>query len=325
MTRPTRTSRYCIGIDLGGTYVKFVLLDEKTQASGIFQLETPQGRDGVVAQMINGARKLLVDQGVSHDQVVGVGIGSPGPLDIETGTLISLANLPGLENLPIRDVVSAGLDLPAVLENDANAAAYGEFLCGSGKGTRHMVLLTLGTGVGSGIIIDGKLLHGAHGIGGELGHMIVEPSGQLCGCGQVGCLECYGSAVNVAQIAADRIEKDGRTGLLAAVLKQTGSITSQEICETAAAGDEFAKEIWSEAVRHIALACVSISRIFDPDKIIIGGGMAKSGDFLLKPVSRQFNKLHWRLTDVKTKIRLAKLGNDAGAIGAAGVAWSAFG
>lgn len=317
--------KYCIGIDLGGTYVKFCLLDDQTQPSETIQLRTPKAPDDVVHQMVHGARELMAVNGVNDEDVVAVGIGSPGPLDFETGSIISLSNLPGLDGLPIRDRVSEGLAKPAVLENDANAAAYGEYLCGAGKGSRDMVLLTLGTGLGSGIIIDGKLLHGAHFLGGEIGHMIVEPNGEMCGCKQRGCLERYCSATYIAERATREIRQDNREGLLAAKLKQSGKIDSKDILAAARAGDKFAAEVWDRGAYYLATGCVNICRIFDPDEIVLGGGMANAGDQLMKPLMDHFKKLHWSLTDIHTKIDLTRLGNDAGAIGAAGVAWSTFG
>ena len=206
------SAKYCVGIDFGGTNTKFCLLDGRSRPAGIFQLRTARSRQDIVDQMVNGVRKAMADQAVPADQVLGVGIGSPGPLDLAKGTILATPNIPGLENLPIRDLVSAGLGLPCVLENDANAAAYGEYICGAGREARDMVLLTLGTGIGSGIVIDGKVLHGSHNIGAELGHMLVEPNGEPCGCGQRGCLERYCSATYLAQRATRLIREEAGKG-----------------------------------------------------------------------------------------------------------------
>jgi len=317
--------KYCIGIDLGGTYVKFGLLDDRRRPGETFQLRTAENGDDIARQMIHGARKLMSDNDLGDRDVVGVGIGSPAPLNLKEGIVIRLANLPGIKDFPIRDRVAQGLGLPAVLENDANVAAYGEYLCGAGRAAADIVLLTLGTGLGSGIIIDGRILHGAHELGGEIGHMIVQPGGERCGCGQLGCLERYGSASYIALRASRMIEQDGRRGLLAATFKQKGAIDARDIAEAAAAGDELAVEVWDRCAYYLAVGCVSICRIFDPDRIILGGGMAKAGERLLEPVREHFRKLHWSLTDIRTDIELAALGNDAGVIGAAGVAWTNFG
>ena len=318
-------AKYCIGIDLGGTYVKFGLLDDQRQPSEIFQLRTPAGAKDVIRQMVHGARTLMAENDLVDSDIVGVGIGSPGPLNVRDGMIIAMPNIPGMDNCPIRDRVSDGLGLPAVLENDANAAAYGEFLCGAGQDVRSVVLLTLGTGVGSGIITDGRILHGAHDIGGEMGHMIVQPGGEPCGCGQRGCLESYSSASNVARRARRRIEQEGGTGVLAAVLKQKGEIDAKDVEQAALAGDELAAAVWDDCARYLAVACVNICRALDPDSIILGGGMIKAGEALLAPLREHFGRMHWRLTPPRTRIEPARLGNDAGVIGAAGVAWERFG
>ena len=318
-------AKYCIGIDLGGTYVKFGLLDERHRLVEVRQLRTPQGAEAVIEQMACGARQLIDEHGLAGRDVLGVGIGSPGPLDLDRGIIIAMPNISGMENTPIRDRVAEKLSLPAVLDNDANCAAFGEHLCGGGRDGRDMVLLTLGTGVGSGIIVDGKVLHGAHGVAGEIGHIMVDPGGEQCGCGQRGCLERYCSATFIARWATRLIESEGRDGLLAAVLKQSGSINSRDIQQAAAAGDELAMEIWDSAAYYLAVGCINICRTLDPHEILLGGGLANSGDALLAPVRKHFTSLHWKLTGQLTHIDLAQLGNDAGAIGAAGLAWAAFG
>ncbi len=155
--------------------------------------------------------------------------------------------------------------------------------------------------------------------------MIVAAGGRLCGCGQRGCLERYCSATYIAEYAKQQIEEENRAGLLAAVLKQAGSITSKDIAEAAEAGDEFAAEVWDRGAYYLAVGCVNLCRIFDPDKIVLSGGLTHAGEALMKPLMVHLNKLHWSLTDVMTEIEIAQLGNDAGAIGAAGVAWAAFG
>lgn len=319
--------KYCIGIDLGGTFIKFGLLDADRKPSKTFQLPTPQGRgaDGVIEQMIAGARQAMEQAGLAADDVLAVGVGCPGPLSMTKGIVYDTPNIPGMKNVPLRDKLSGPLGLPAALENDANAAGFGEFVCGAGQGTKHMVLLTLGTGLGGGVVVDGKVVRGAHEIGAELGHLIIVPDGRLCGCGQRGCIEQYCSATFMSQNAAKTLKEGRRKSSLQTVLKAKGEITSKDINEARRAGDEFAAEVWDEMCRYLAMGCVSFARILDPDKIVLAGGMAAAGDDLLGPVREHYQALHWKLTEPKTEIVLAKLGNDAGVIGAAGVAWQEFG
>ncbi|MCD6303811.1 MAG: ROK family protein, partial [Planctomycetes bacterium] len=269
--------KVCIGIDLGGTFIKFGTLDEQRQASEVFQLPTPSSQDGidaVIDQMVAGARQAMERTGVGKEDVVGVGIGSPGPLSMSEGIVYDSPNIPGMHNVPLRDRVSEALGIPAALENDANAAALGEFLCGAGRQCRDMVLLTLGTGLGGGLIIDGRVHHGSHEIGAELGHMIIVPDGRLCGCGQRGCIEQYCSATFMSRAAERKLREHARNSSLEDVLYEKGELTSKDINEARAAGDAFAAEVWDEMARYLAIGCVNFARIFDPDRIVLAGGMA---------------------------------------------------
>lgn len=317
--------KYCIGIDLGGTFIKFGLLDEHKQPSDIFQLPTPldQGSDGVVAQMSAGVRQLVTKRGLVPKDIVGMGIGAPGPINISNGIIIAMPNIPGMENVPLRDRISAELGFRAVLENDANAAAYGEFICGAGRGAGDMIMLTLGTGVGSGIIINGKVLHGAHEIGGEWGHVIVQPGGEKCGCGQQGCLERYASAAFLA-LRAQRLIEQGQPSRLSTVLAAKGKLDAKDVNDARKAGDELAAGVWDDAARYLAQACINICRILDPDEIVLAGGLVNAGEDLMQPLLKHYQEMHWALTPIRTPIVIASLGSDAGVIGAAGVAWSNF-
>ncbi len=315
-------TRYFIGIDLGGTYTKFVVLDEQRRWGEVLELPTP--RDGaageIVAQIADGARKAARAAGAPLEQVDGVGLGSPGPLKPSAGIVLDSPNIPALKNTPLRDMVARELSLPTVLENDANAAAYGEYICGAGVEARIMVLLTLGTGIGSGIIMDGEIFHGAHEIGAEIGHMIIVPQGLRCGCGQNGCLERYCSATYMAENTARALQETSTKSTLRKVMEEKGDIDSLDIQRAAEAGDAFAERMWEQAAYYLAVGCVNICRIFDPDKIVLAGGMARAGQTLINPLIEHFARLNWSMTDVATEIITAELGPDAGAIGAAGVA-----
>ena len=317
----------CVGIDLGGTFIKFVATDRQGGASEILELPTPTdgGPTGLVAQMVRGARQLVDAEAAGGDKVIGVGVGSPGPLDLAAGVVIAMPNIAGMTNVPLRDMVSEPLGLPVVLENDANSAAYGEYISGAGKDADDLIVLTLGTGVGGGIVIGGEVLHGSHEIGAELGHIIIVPDGELCGCGQRGCMEQYCSAKFMADRTMARMASEKPQTALNAIMESKGSIDAKDINDARAAGDEFAAEAWDRTARYLALGCVSLTRIFDPDKIVLTGGMAKAGADLIEPVRRHFADLHWSMTEIMTEVAIATLGSDAGSIGAAGVAWRRFG
>ncbi len=320
-------SRYCIGIDLGGTFIKFGLLDENRSPSQITQTPTPadRGGDGIVEAMADGVAELLETCGVGRGEVRGVGIGAPGPLSMSAGIIHAMPNIPGMDGYPLRDNVSEALSLPAALENDANAAALGEFTSGAGAEAEILVLLTLGTGVGGGIVIRGQVLRGAHEIGAELGHLIIEPGGERCNCGQRGCLERYCSAMFLGKVAESAVRKSDAETTLREVLKQKGRLDARDVNDARRAGDALAGQLWDDGARRLATGCVSIARIFDPDVICLAGGMTKAGDELLDPLRSHFRAMHWTMTDIKTDIVLSALGNDAGAIGAAAVAWQTFG
>lgn len=320
-------ARFCIGIDLGGTYIKLTALDVDRTPGEVVSLPTPGsgGAEAVADRMADGARRTMDEQGISAKDVAGVGIGAPGPLRISEGVVVGMPNIPGMENAPLARMVSDRLGLPCALENDANAAALGEFLCGAGESSNEMVLLTLGTGLGSGVIMEGEVFHGAHESAPELGHLIVVPGGEECNCGQSGCLERYCSATFMAARARRRIEREAAEGELARRLAEKGEIDARDVREAAAAGDHLAAEQWDEMAYYLAIGCVNLCRIYDPDRIVLAGGMAQAGEALLEPVRKHFRELHWKLAEPLSEIALAKLGNDAGAIGAAGVAWLRFG
>lgn len=316
-------AKWCIGIDLGGTFIKFGLLDENRQTGGSVQLPTPRsGAEDIIAQMVQGARKLVAEAHLRWEDVVAVGVGAPGPADLERGVILAMPNLPGMENIPLSRRMSEALGLPVHLENDANAAAYGEFCCGCGQGTRNLVLLTLGTGVGSGVIVEGQILHGSHGLGGEFGHMIVQPDGEPCACGQRGCLERYSSAAALGRRARQMIE-GGRSSALAEVLRRKGDLDAKDIQVARKAGDALAAEVWEAGAHYLAVACVNICRILDADLIVLAGGLTAAGADLLEPVREHFARLHWSLTAPRTQIALSALGDQAGVVGAAAVAWRA--
>ena len=259
------------------------------------------------------------------EQVEAVGIGSPGPIDIQRGWLISAPNLPLFKNVPIRSRIAEAVGRPAVLENDANAAALAEYWVGAGKdpATRHLIMFTLGTGVGSGLIVDGRIVHGGFGYAGEAGHVIVEPNGRLCGCGQRGCLEAYASAMHVANRASEAIE-DGYTSSLSDIIKiEKRSLTAEDVFTAARQGDALAMDKVNEVAGYLGMACVDICRLLDPQVIVLAGGMIQAGDFLLDRVRSSFSDQDWSMAEPRVEIVASSLGVNTGVIGAAAVAWEA--
>jgi glucokinase len=234
-------------------------------------------------------------------------LATPGPLDRREGRIVRTANLPGWKDVPIRDPLRGKTGLPVTLENDANAAAFGEYCSGAGRGDKDLVMLTLGTGVGAGVILNGRILHGHFGNAAELGHMIVVVDGLPCPCGQRGCLEQYASATAIVHRAAQYRDSHGAVTLLRA----------EDVANGAANGDPLCGRVWDEACLSLAVACVNIQHAFNPAKIVLGGGMSLAGHMLLDRVRRFFREQAWSLHTDAPEIVLAQLGPDAGVIGAA--------
>ena len=275
---------------------------------------------------------LQTEDGV-HE--IGVGLGAPGLIIAETGVVHFSPNFPGWSDIPLVDYVNAELaklqptkhaaqtdtdkkytPILRGMDNDVNAMTLGELHHGAGVGYTSLVALTLGTGVGGGVVIDGKVYHGSQNTAGELGHTVVEPNGRVCGCGNPGCLEAYAGAKNIVQRIAEKVEA-GRSSSLTAPMKDSVALTPRMIAEAAEAGDELAIEIFAETGQYIGIALTSIAHILNPQIAIIGGGIAEAGETLLfEPIRKELSK---RAMDIPARMKIVKahLGNDAGIVGAA--------
>jgi len=333
-------SKFYLGLDLGGTNVKAGVVDDTGQI--LHNVSVPTGsspRDlaasKVIARMIDAAHQAMDGSNIGRHNVAAVGVVSPGQASSTNGIVYRAANLPLWKNVPLRARISKALGIPAVLENDAHAAAYGEWWAGVEKDWRHsggggrgksldnLFMITLGTGVGGGLVYQGKVVRGSFDFATEIAHMIMIPGGEECGCGQRGCLERYASAKYTAQRASLRLAaspKLRKNSSLGAPYKVYHTVTAADIVAHAREGDAFALEVWNETCRMLALACINICHFVDPQMIVLAGGMSQAGGFLLRNVRRHFAKEWWAMTKPTAKIALAKLGNDAGVIGAAGVA-----
>lgn len=321
---------YYIGLDLGGTNLKAAVIDDQGGLAAKLSVPTPkgQGPEPVIAAMADAARAVVAQAGLKMSQIAAVGIGSPGPIDLEKGVLVSAPNLSDFRDVPIRDRIAAAIGKPTVLDNDANVAAFAEYWIGAGSdpAIRHLVALTLGTGIGSGLIVDGKIVHGGFGIGGEAGHLIVEPNGRQCGCGQLGCLEAYASASQTALRAAEAVEATGpdqHTALRRIMSDPASELTAKDVFEAAIAGDEIAQRVVEETATYLGIACVNLCRLLDPQMIVLGGGMVQAGDYLLALVRKAYARHDWRMSASRVRIEAAVLGSDAGVIGAGAIACDA--
>jgi len=307
-----------IGIDLGGTNIKIGCFDSNVKLLGKTSVPTEAdlGPEYVVGRIEEATKKLLEESGKGIDELCAVGIGTPGPANYAEGIIIRATNMPKFKNTPLRDMVSEKLGRPAILENDANVACWGEFVLGAGKDITDMVFFTLGTGIGGGIVSKGKLVRGSGGNGAELGHIIIYPDGQACNCGQKGCVEAHASASHTARRATEAIQA-GKPSSLKKLLDQNGEITCKDVYEHLAKGDELAKQITDETAKALALVCVNMLHITEPKRIVFAGGMIGAGQVLLDRIKDYFNQYIWRLKSESVEICFATLGEDAGIIGAA--------
>lgn len=317
------------GVDLGGTNIKAALVDDAGRMIAFHTERThaERGPEDAAARMGQAVHAVARLAGIATADIVGVGLGSPGPLDIPAGTIVRAGNLVGWDDFPLRDRVAAHCGLPVTFANDANAAAYGEFWVGAGRDAGSLVLITLGTGVGGGIIIGDVNVEGAHSHGSECGHMIVDPTpaGRFCPCGQPGHLEAYCSAKSLVLQAEEALAR-GATGSLAAAVAAGEPLTPILIGREAEAGDALATSLIEEAARWLGIGIVSIMHAIDPEAVMIGGAMTFGGE--ASPVGRTFlerirAEVHRRTFPTlaaRTAIGFASLGGDAGAIGAAGLA-----
>ncbi|MGD8454223.1 MAG: ROK family protein [Phycisphaerae bacterium] len=311
-----------IGLDLGGTNIKGGLCgrDGTLRAMRSVDTEADRGFDHVMGRMAGVVDTLLDEAGLSREDIHAVGVGSPGPLSHKDGIIYRAPNLPGWINIPLRDLFSAAIHLPVVLENDGNAAAFGEYLAGAGRNAGSMVMLTLGTGIGGGIVLDGKLWRGVDDAAAEIGHIVVVPGGRLCPCGQAGCFERYGSANAVGERLIEALAA-GEPSSLAAVHGAGQPLDARHVLQAADAGDALATRIWDETCYYLALGCISVEHTLSPNLIVLAGGLTHAGARLLEPVREQYLRLRWRISTRPPEITLAKLGPEAGTIGAAALAW----
>lgn len=305
--------KYVIGIDVGGTTVKFGLFSEKGDLLKKWEIPSDTSENGVhlLPDINRSISDFLSAKGMNKECILGVGFGIPGAV-LPDGTVNKCVNLGwGVVNVAAEFKKLSGLD--AYTGNDGNVAALGEVWRGSGKGCRNAVMLTLGTGVGGGVIIDGEIVTGVFGAAGEIGHIpMIEDEEERCGCGKKGCLEQYSSANGLTRVAGRLLKKTAADSRLRSVEK----ITAKDVCSCAYEGDELAQEAIAYSMGLLGKAMACISAVVDPEVYIVGGGLSKSGNLLLEPIRESFQKNAFHASR-NTQIRLAELGNDAGIYGAA--------
>ncbi len=311
---------YVVGIDLGGTGVKTVVLNGEKNICAKDTRPTPSesGPEAVMDVLWDSAQSAVAEAGTDMKDVVAVGIGTPGPLNWQTGIVYETPNMAGWKNVKLAEGMQNRLRVPCYLDNDANVACYGEFMLGAGRGSDTMCALTLGTGVGGGIVVFGKLLRGVDGTAAELGHMIVNRNGRECGCGAKGCLEAYGSVTGMVRTAVEGIESGKKTSLTETCQGDMDKITGKMISQAAEKGDEFAKWVIQETGAWLGVGVATLINALNPEKIVLAGGMINAGDLLFDSIRQTAKELCFDVPYARVQIVPAGLGGDAGAIGAAG-------
>jgi glucokinase len=310
-----------VGLDVGGTTMKAGVVDDDGTPLGppvSMPTEAHRGQDFGLEQMCESIRAAVAAVGVAWDRVAAIGVATPGLMDIPAGIILDPPNLRPWKNVPVRQYVHDKFSVPTAFQNDANAAAYGELWAGAGRGAKSMVLFTLGTGIGGGIVVNNKVLEGEHSHGAELGHMKIEMTNpRLCGCGRHGCLEAYASATAVVARAREALADDAGRSALHAV-SSNGSLTAREVFLAAAAGDALAARIVEETAFFLGVAAMNLMHTIDPDVVVFGGGMTAAGEPFMERIRHHVRQLAFPVPAERTLIRYAQLGSDAGFIGAAG-------
>jgi glucokinase len=311
--------RYVVGIDIGGTnIVAGTVAEDGSEVLGLVSEPTlaEQGADSVLARLVKLARASMAQ--ARGKEIAGLGIGSPGPLNTRSGVVLLTPNL-GWTNFPLRDRLAGALDLPATLDNDANCAIFGEWWRGAARGAEHVVGLTIGTGIGGGIVLGGEIYRGASDIAGEIGHMTIDSTGRRCKCGNYGCLEAYASGPAIAARAVEGIEAGADTALPTYVKNDLSKITAQLVYEAAHDGDDYAREVVKDTARFLGAGVANVINIFNPQVVVICGGVTLAGPLLFVPLQGEVKRRAFKPAVDVCRIVPGQLTGTAGVYGAAAV------
>ena len=308
--------KYVIGVDLGGTKISTAIstIEGNILANVVLPTKAEEGEVAVLGRIIQSIDEVIVGSSTSIDEIEAIGIGSPGPLDAKKGIIITTPNLP-FKDYNLVQPLKEKYNIPVYLDNDANAAAIGEYMFGAGKGKESIIYFTVSTGVGGGAVLDGKVYRGHTSNALEIGHTTVDPNGPRCNCGNLGCLEAMSSGTAIAKKGKEAVSTNVETSL-----KKYDTITSYEVFKEAEAGDEVAKDIIDNALTYLGIGVANAIATFDPEMIIIGGGVSKAGDIVFDTVKKVVNKRCFKSMAESCEIVPAGLGSDAGVVGAVALA-----
>jgi len=304
-----------VGVDLGGTNIKAGLVSTAGEVLHRHRIPTRSelGPEGVVQRIAEAVRACIREAERRGGAVRGVGVGSPGTIDLGSGVILFSPNMPGWRDIPLRSMAEKALGVPCRIANDANVAALGEQWVGAGRGARSLVLLTLGTGIGGGIVTNGRIWEGATGVAGEIGHMCINPDGPACGCGSRGCLEAYASATAMVRRLREAMEQGAQSALAA----RAADLTARDIHEAALAGDAVARANVEATGRYLGVGVSNILHILNPEVVAFSGGVTAAGDMLMGPCLEEVRRRTLEASRAGVRICFSQLPEDAGVIGAA--------
>jgi len=315
--------RFVLGIDIGGTNLVVGSVAEDGSAmvaSASEPTHSEAGATDVVDRLVGLAERAIATtrREAPGAEILGVGVGAPGPLDTKRGIVLLTPNL-GWVNMPLRQLIHDRLALPAALDNDANCAVLGEWWVGAARGARHAIGITIGTGIGGGLIIDGQLYHGASDVAGEIGHTTIDTEGRRCKCGNYGCLEAYASGPNIALRAVEELEAGAESRLRALVGGDLSKITAQTVYQAAADGDELALEVVNDTAKFLGVGIGNLLNVFNPEVVVVCGGVTLAGDHLFEPLRREVARRAFKPAVTACRIVPGELAGTAGVYGAAKV------
>lgn len=310
---------YRLGIDLGGTNIATGVVDENFKIIGLGKVKTnaPRPAEEIVDDMVKSALMAVKDANLTINDIDSIGVGTPGSV-VQTTGVVTYSNNLGFYNLPLAEMLEKKLGKKVYIENDANAATYGEYIAGAGKGTENFVAITLGTGVGGGIIIGGKIYSGSNFAGGELGHTVIQMNGEACTCGRNGCFEAYASATALIRQTKQAMIKFPESKMWEICNKDINSVSGRTAFDGARSGDEAAIGVVNDYINYLSVGIANIINTFQPDVFCVGGGISNEGEYLMAPIRKLVKGENYaRNMEKNTEIKAATLGNDAGIIGAA--------
>lgn len=311
--------KWLMGVDLGGTTTKLAIISKYGEIFHKWEIPTDISENGkyITTNIAKTIDEKLEELGMVKSQLLGIGMGAPGPVDGSNGSIYEAINL-GWVDYPLKDLLEVETSLPAVVENDANLAALGEMWKGAGNGAKDLIAVTLGTGVGGGVIANGMLVQGASGAAGEIGHITVVPEGGApCNCGKSGCLETVASATGIVRLANEALSTDAGHSILQQKINAGEPLSSRLLFACAAEGDLLSNEVINKVSFYLGMALSHTANALNPEKIVIGGGVSRAGEQLAAPVREAFERFAFKRVSKSTSISIATLGNDAGVIGAA--------